>query len=62
MRLPVFTHIDQCEEEIGAKAAELLLQLLNNKERAAEPSKLIMKPALVRGDSAGVLPVMENRG
>ncbi|KRF32221.1 GntR family transcriptional regulator [Paenibacillus sp. Soil787] len=48
---PAFTHIDQHELEIGAKSAELLLKLLNNQESVTEPNKVIVKSALVFGES-----------
>lgn len=53
---PAFTHINQHEEEIGAKAAELLLKLLSNKERLPEPNRLIVKSALIIGESTGAIP------
>ncbi|MDQ0876247.1 GntR family transcriptional regulator of arabinose operon [Paenibacillus sp. V4I3] len=54
---PTFTHIDQHEQEIGAKSAELLLKLLNNQESVKEPTKVIVKSALVLGESTGELLV-----
>lgn len=48
-----FTHIDQHEELIGAKAAELLLQLLSGKAKLPEPVKRIVKSSLVIGNSTG---------
>jgi GntR family transcriptional regulator, arabinose operon transcriptional repressor len=50
-----FTHIDQYETEIGAKSAERLLKLLSNEEKLTEPSKWIVKSALVLGESTGAL-------
>lgn len=52
---PTFTHIDQHEQEIGAKSAELLLKLLNNQESLTEPNKVIVKSALILGESTGEL-------
>lgn len=49
--IPTFTHIDQHELEIGAKSADLLLKLLNNQESLTEPNKVIVKSALVIGES-----------
>ncbi|WP_261306183.1 GntR family transcriptional regulator [Paenibacillus andongensis] len=54
---PTFTHIDQHELEIGAKSAELLLRLLNNQESVTEPNKVIVKSALVCGESTEELSV-----
>ncbi|MDF2646954.1 MAG: GntR family transcriptional regulator [Paenibacillus sp.] len=54
---PAFTHIDQHEQVIGAKSAELLLKLLNNQESVTEPTKVIVKSALVLGASTGELLV-----
>lgn len=54
-RNPAFTHIDQHEEEIGSKSVELLLSLLSDKERMTEPTKLIVKSAIVLGESTGFL-------
>lgn len=54
---PTFTHIDQHEQEIGAKSAELLLKLLNNQESVTEPTKVIVKSALVLGESTKELLV-----
>ncbi|SDN04516.1 GntR family transcriptional regulator, arabinose operon transcriptional repressor [Paenibacillus sp. yr247] len=56
---PAFTHIDQFEEEIGTKSAELLLKLLRNQERLTEPNKLIVKSALVLGESTGAISAKE---
>ncbi|WP_235550137.1 GntR family transcriptional regulator [Paenibacillus sp. Soil724D2] len=56
---PTFTHIDQHEQEIGVKSAELLLKLLNNQESVTEPAKVIVKSALVVGDSTGAFSAKE---
>ncbi|MFC5448957.1 GntR family transcriptional regulator [Paenibacillus aestuarii] len=56
--LPAFTHIDQHEEAIGARAAEQLLKLLAHQEKKLpEPFKQIVKSALVVGESTGALMV-----
>lgn len=54
---PTFTHIDQHEQEIGTKSAELLLKLLNSQESVTEPTKVIVKSALVLGESTKELLV-----
>lgn len=54
---PTFTHIDQHEQEIGSKSAELLLKLLNNQESVTEPTKVIVKSTLVLGESTRELLV-----
>jgi len=56
--LPAFTHIDQHEEAVGARAAEQLLKLLSQQEKKLpEPFKQIVKSALVVGESTGALMV-----
>jgi GntR family transcriptional regulator of arabinose operon len=43
----MFTHIAQSEEEIGSRAAEILIELLKRPERVGEYSKVILEPKLV---------------
>lgn len=51
-----FTHIDQYEESIGKKSAELLLSLLGSGDRPAKPHKWIVQPSLVLGRSTAAVP------
>ncbi|MCD9026220.1 GntR family transcriptional regulator [Cohnella silvisoli] len=50
-----FTHIAQSEEEIGSRAATILIDLLNQPENANGYKKVILKPELVIRDSTGGL-------
>ncbi|MCD9021544.1 GntR family transcriptional regulator [Cohnella silvisoli] len=50
-----FTHIAQSEDEIGSRAASILIDLLNNPENANGYKKVILKPELVIRSSTGPL-------
>lgn len=50
-----FTHIEQHEEEIGKKSAEILLKTIDNQERLSKPAKLVIQPNLVIRESTGPL-------
>ncbi len=51
----VFTHVAQSEEEIGNRAAQILIDLLNRQEKADGYRKVILDPKLVVRKSTGPL-------
>ncbi|WP_058304700.1 GntR family transcriptional regulator [Gorillibacterium timonense] len=51
-----YTHISQSEERMGREAAEILVDLLEEKARPAKYSKIVLEPELVMRSSTGPVP------
>lgn len=49
----MFTYIDQSESRIGAKAAELILDIVKGKHPVDKPQKIVLHPSLVIKQSTG---------
>jgi GntR family transcriptional regulator of arabinose operon len=52
-----YTHIAQSEEDIGSRAAQILIDLLDHPDKAGSYSKVILEPKLVVRKSTGPLRV-----
>jgi len=51
-----FTHVAQSEEEMGSRAAEILLELLDRPDRVEGYRKVVLEPKLVVRSSTGAPP------
>jgi GntR family transcriptional regulator of arabinose operon len=51
----IYTHIAQSEEEIGSRATQILIDLLNHPEKANSYNKVTLEPELVIRKSTGPL-------